>query len=380
MAHIERWNGNKWRARWRDPDGKTQSKVFPRKIDAENHITAKQHSKLTHTYIDEKAGRTTVAEYWAIWSERQQWRDSSRSSVTSMFDRQVLPALGKRQLASLRRGDIESWAAKMPRSRQYARQAAQYLATLLDAAVADRLIASNPARGAKRPRVDREPVVPFTAVEVDALRAAAPAWFDVALTLGLGAGLRQAEATGLTVDRVDFLRRQLVVDRQLLTRGAETFGPLKTSRSYRTVPLADSVIAELAHHVEVHGTGRDGLVVHLPDGGPVQRERFGWVWRQLRSAAVKAVEDDDDAIEAARLRARLGGARFHDTRHTYASTLLAGGVSVAAAAEYLGHSPAVLLSTYAHLMPGDHERARSVVEAAFQRASATSRVTVGSRA
>ena len=40
-------------------------------------------------------------------------------------------------------------------------------------------------------------------------------------------------------------------------------------------------------------------------------------------------------------------------------------VSVAAAAEYLGDSPAVLLSTYAHLMPGDHDRARSVVEAAF---------------
>lgn len=34
-------------------------------------------------------------------------------------------------------------------------------------------------------------------------------------------------------------------------------------------------------------------------------------------------------------------ARYHDTRHTYASTLLSGGVSVAAAAEYLGHSPAV---------------------------------------
>jgi integrase len=58
-------------------------------------------------------------------------------------------------------------------------------------------------------------VVPFTAAEVDALRAAAPAWFAVALDMGLGAGLRQSEATGLTVDRVDFRRRTLTVDRQL---------------------------------------------------------------------------------------------------------------------------------------------------------------------
>jgi hypothetical protein len=47
--------------------------------------------------------------------------------------------------------------------------------------------------------------------------------------------------------------------------------------------------------------------------------------------------------------------------------LLSGGVGVAAAAEYLGHTPGVLLSTYAHLMPADHERARSVVQAAFDR-------------
>jgi hypothetical protein len=42
-------------------------------------------------------------------------------------------------------------------------------------------------------------------------------------------------------------------------------------------------------------------------------------------------------------------------------------VSVAAAAEYLGHSPGELLGTYTHLLPADHDRARSVVQAAFAR-------------
>ncbi len=101
-----------------------------------------------------------------------------------------------------------------------------YLSSLLGAAVADGLIAQNPAQRIRRPRVDRKPVVPFTASEAVGLREAAPSWFRVALTLGLGAGLRQGEATGLTVDRVDFLRRQLTVDRQLLTaaKGGVTFG------------------------------------------------------------------------------------------------------------------------------------------------------------
>ncbi len=158
---------------------------------------------------------------------------------------------------------------------------------MLESAVADGLIARNPADGAKRPRVDDEPVVPFTDDEIDALRAATPGWFDVALTLGLGAGLRQREASGLTVDRVDFLRRTLTVDRQLVTAGAgrPTFGPLKTKRSYRKVPLADSVIESLARHVEVHGAGRDGLLLHCADGRPVQPQYFGQVWRKLRERA-----------------------------------------------------------------------------------------------
>jgi integrase len=349
MASITKLGDGRYRARWRTPDGASRSKTFDRKGDAERHLTTVEHDKLVGGYVDPKKGRTTVADYWVVWSERQPWRNSSRRSVTSLFNRHVLPAFGSRQLSSLRRGEIESWAAGLPLARRTARQAAQWLSTLFESAVGDGLLATNPSHGAKRPRVDVEPVVPYTDAEVDALRSAAPGWFDVAFTLGLGAGLRQSEATGLTVDRIDWLRRTLTVDRQLVTpkAGDPTFGPPKTARSYRTVPLADAVLEALSRHVQEHGIGRDGLLLHGADGRPVRRQRFGVVWRQLRD------------------RAGLPTAKFHTTRHTYASTLLSGGVSVPAAADYLGHSPAVLLRTYAHLMPGDHDRARSVVEAAF---------------
>jgi integrase len=222
---------------------------------------------------------------------------------------------------------------------------------MLEAAVADGLLVTNPARGAKRPRVDVEPVVPFTDAEIDVLNAASPDWFGGALTLGFGAGLRQSEATGLTVDRVDFLRRQLTVDRQLVTpkAGDPTFGPPKTQRSFRTIPLADVVLDSLAAHIEQHGTGKDGVLLHGRDGRPLRRQIFGRTWRQLRE------------------QAGLPDARYHNARHTYASTLLSAGVSVAADAEYLGHSPGELLRTYAHLMPADHDRARSAVQAALAR-------------
>jgi integrase len=58
--------------------------------------------------------------------------------------------------------------------------------------------------------------------------------------------------------------------------------------------------------------------------------------------------------------------RFHDLRHTFASTLLSNGVSIAAVSGWLGHaSPTVTLSTYAHMMPVDEDRARRVIATAL---------------
>lgn len=384
MASITKLPNGRYRLRYRSPDGGSRMETFDKKSLADQRLIIVEGSKLTGAYVDTKAGRTKVVDYWKEWSARQPWRETSRLSVTSIFKRHILPAFGKRPLVSLKRGEIEAWGAKLELGDHASRQTMQYLSTMLDAAVLDGYLASNPARGAKRPKVDVKPIEPFTDELVDRLVVAAPDWFGVAMTLGLGAGLRQSEATGLTVDRVDFLRRTLKVDRQLVSHpaGEPSWGPPKSDRSYRAVPLADSVVAALARHVEEHGVGEQGVLVHGPDGRPVRRERFGHTWRRLREAAVKQVDADlegeSDAAKAAELRVlrgRLTTARFHDTRHTFASVLLSGGVSVAAAAEYLGHTPAVLLKTYAHLMPADHDRARSVVEEAFRRdASETSRV------
>jgi integrase len=351
VASVDKRPDGKWRARWREyPGGQQSTKAFTRKVDADRWLVDVQHRLLSGAYIDPAKGRTTVEEFYRVWSARQPWRDSSRESIVSLFKHHILPMFGARPLGTVRRGDIESWAAGLALSGRTAGLAVQYLGTLFEAAVSDGLVATNPAHGAKRPRIDSAPVVPFTAGEIDRLRAAAPEWFSVALTLGASCGLRQAEATGLTADRINFLARTLTVDRQMISpTGYEPrFGPPKTARSYRTVPLADVALDDLARHIKQHGTGVDGVLLH-EDGRPVRRQRFSRVWQTLRVSA------------------GLPTAKFHDTRHTYASVLLSGGVSVAAAADYLGHSPGVLLHTYAHLVPADHDRARSVVQAAFAR-------------
>jgi integrase len=69
--------------------------------------------------------------------------------------------------------------------------------------------------------------------------------------LGAGAGLRQGEALGVTCDRIDVLRRQLRVDRQLmnLPRQAPELVPVTTRTSVRTIPLPQIVVDALVAHL-----------------------------------------------------------------------------------------------------------------------------------
>ncbi len=192
-------------------------------------------------------------------------------------------------------------------------------------------------------------VVPLTDDEVTRLYEAAAPVFRAGVLLGAALGLRQSEASAVTVDRVDFLRREMRVDRQFSHFG---WGPPKTPASSRTVPVAVPVIELLAQHLERFGPGEDGALVHWRwagrEGGPMGHNPWGHAMR----AAVKAAE--------------LSGVRYHDLRHHAASRLIASGLSVVAVARFLGHdNPSTTLRTYAHLWADDNDRIRSAMAAAW---------------
>lgn len=179
---------------------------------------------------------------------------SSRAAIGAVFRIRVLPVMGSRPLSAVKRADIEAWAQRLPLSPSSVATARQYLGTMFLAAVEDGLLARNPCKGARLPKVEKAPVVPLTADEVHRLEDAAPPLLRAAIVLGAGTGLRQGEVTGLTLDRVAFLQRSVRVDRQLVTppTGAPYLGPPKTAASYPQRPAAGS---------RPRGTGRAGAEV-----------------------------------------------------------------------------------------------------------------------
>lgn len=356
MASVDRRPNGRWRARWREyPGGPQRSKHFARKVDAERHLVDVQHRLLTGAYVAPEASRVTFTAYVEEYLHRQPWRDST-ADVAANALAHARRKFGARPLGSIRKSDVQAFVSGLDRAPSTVATVYQHLRALLETAVDDGLIARNPARGVKMPARGEGEVVPPTVEQVDALLDAAPAWFRPAVVLGAGLGLRQAETSGLTADRVLWLERAVRVDRQWLShRGMAEFGPPKSTSSNRTIPASTWVLDELGRHV---GRRHKGFVLHR-DGEPVAYNTFGRAWRKaVLGAGLGSVTKDRETG-----REHYEGMRYHDLRHAFASLLISAGCSVTAVQHALGHSTAATtLGLYSHLWPGDEDRIRQAVD------------------
>lgn len=346
--------GTSWRARYRTPDGKSRSKTFARKVDAERFLTSVEHSKLADVYVDPAASRITFEGYAEQWRARQVHRPSTAAQIETNFRRHIYPVFGARPLGSIRPGDIQSWVHSRAQvlAPRTVRVLYRWVSAIFRAAVADRLLGRSPCVGVKVPKLEGTQVEPLSVEQVDALIAAVPDRYRALVILGAGTGLRQGEAFGLTVDRVNFLRRHLKVDRQLLlVPGQEpTLAPPKSEASCRVVPLPQVVVDSLAEHLQRFPPGASGLIFTNDAGSPIRRPRFSEMWRP--------------AVQTAGLPAGTG---FHALRHFYASLLIRHGESVKTVQSRLGHASATeTLDIYGHLWPDSEDRTREAVDLVLQ--------------
>lgn len=73
MASIKKRPDGKWRARYRDTEGKEHVRHFARKVDAQAWLDEQTATIVTGQFVDPRAGRVTFAEYFEDWSQRQVW-------------------------------------------------------------------------------------------------------------------------------------------------------------------------------------------------------------------------------------------------------------------------------------------------------------------
>jgi integrase len=347
MATIEKYqttNGaTLYRVRYRKPDGRqTDKRGFETRREAANFANAVEVSKVTGAYIEPTLARLTIGSLGPAWLARQRghMKPSGFRTLDSIWRTHVEPRWGSVRLGDVRHTDVAAWTAELAAhySATLVRTAHSVLARILDDAVRDRLLASNPARGVKLPNRPARRNVYLTSEQLDRLADEAGPYRSLVLLLGVG-GLRWGEAAALRVCDVDFLHRRVTLHRNAVTVGGTVIvGTLKGNKS-RTVVLPAFVIEAIARTAE--GKHREKLLWPALRGG-YQRPPGPRSWLDNAVRACQAADPTFPRITA------------HGLRHTAASLAIHAGANPLVVQRMLGHtSAAMTLDVYADLFESD---------------------------
>lgn len=217
-------------------------------------------------------------------------------------------------------------------------------------------IVRNPCDMVELPRVEKTQITPLTDEQVRAYLDAAETddTYGDLLRVILFTGLREAEATGLTWDCVDFKKGTLKICKQLQKRPAEAggfqFAALKNdkTRILRPAPFVMDMLRAV----------RSKQAERRLQAGDLWQD---WIDTSKQYAACRLVFTNllGDHLHPQRLYAHhkkiaaMAGApdaRVHDLRHTFAVLSLQNGDDVKTVQENLGHATAAFtLDVYGHV-------------------------------
>lgn len=357
MGSIESYQsakGKRYRVRFRKPDhSQGQKRGFSTKRDAEVFLSTIEVAKHRGDFIDPAAGHLRVGVFGPDWiSAQSHLKASTFKALESTWRTWVEPRWGRVPLDEVRFRDVQSWVADISQERSATTVGRAYgaLAGLLDAAVRDRRIHLNPARGVKLPRKSKKRRVYLSHAQVQQLAVESKARATLVYFLAY-TGVRWGEAAGVQVKDIDFERRRVsIVDNAVDVGGTIVVGTPKTHR-IRTVPFPAFLDESL--RAQVATLRRDDLVF---GGGLEGHLRLPHSVRGWFEAAVQRVQRKDPDFP------RLTP---HDLRHTAASLAVASGANVKAVQRMLGHaSAAMTLDVYADLFEEDLDRVGEALDVA----------------
>lgn len=333
--------GVRYRVRYNKPDGtRTDKRGFTTKRDAKLFLANTDVQKSRGEYIDPADSKRHVLDIGETWKAARlaNLKPSSRAVMETSWRVHVAPKWGDREVGSIRRSEVASWVGEMTsrRSAQTVRRAAFVLSGVLEVAVDDRAISSNPAAGLDLPKKARKEVRYLTHWQVDRLARAAE--YPTLVRFLAYTGLRWGEAAALRVRSVDLEKRRANIrENAVIVNGVYEIGTPKTGAS-RVVTFPPFLASDLRELTE----GRDGdhFVFGASQPMPYPHATSGWF-----SNAIRAAQEDDPEFPRVTL---------HGLRHTAASLAISSGANVKAVQRMLGHaSAAMTLDVYADLFDTD---------------------------
>jgi len=338
MASITKRANGRWYARFYDPAGVQQGRIFIRKIDAQRWLDEQTKALVSGTYVEPSAGRTTVKEIAEKWlASDPSWTPATRARNESILKRHVLPRWGTTQLERVTFDEVQAWIvgyAQGGLAGGTVRKIAGVLSSVMRFAVLSRKLPATPVVGIRLPKQAVVRKRYLTAQQVEDLADAAGEHSDIVLVLAY-CGLRIGELAALRVGGVNLQRRRLQVSESVTeVNGVLRWGSPKDGEE-RSVPFPRFLVGVLADRTT--GRSTEDLVFVSINGGVLRVRNMRRDWFDAAATAVG-----------------LKGLTPHELRHTAASLAVSAGANVLAVQRMLGHSkPSVTLDVYSDLFDSD---------------------------
>jgi integrase len=343
-----------------DGDGKRKRRTVygATKREVQDKIQALQGQALTGSLPT--AARLTVGEYldrWLANTAKSTVQPTSYTRYERLVRMQIKPLLGRIQLAGLNALHIENFYSEMARAGvnpRTSKMAGGLLTNALNHAVRPlKLIATNPAVGIKKARPTDIEMQFLTDPQARLfLETARPHRLFALFSLAIASGMRQGEMLALRWTDIDFDKSTVAVSRSLAyVDGGFLVKEPKSKGSRRTITLPRFAVEALREH-------RQSMLREGNISAPVFCTLNGQyilntnLTRRVFKPLIR--KTNENIIRSASTTEALPDIRFHDLRHTHATSLLASGHSIKAVSQRLGHADIkVTLQVYAHVLPTD---------------------------
>jgi len=321
---------------------------------------------------DELPTFSVYSERWLREHAQAECKHSTYRSYEQLLRIHVTPRFGQKRLSEITRDTIKAFLVDLSQQSREEKDVATHeirsiqrfsrntlrlivgaLRSVLNAAVEDGLLDSNPAlRLGRFAKTERPPhqASAMTRDEADRFLTAvfevSPEWHPFFLT-ALRSGMRKGELIALKWGDIQFGESESDNNRFMLVQRnyvCDRYTSPKSKKS-RRVDLSKQLRAVLAEIrddrlLEAMMAGRssiaDDLVFPSQAGTPLKPDNIAV--RYMQPALTKA---------------GLRKFRFHDLRHTFGSLLIQDGASLAYVRDQMGHSSIqITVDTYGHLVPG----------------------------
>lgn len=354
---TQRKNGT-YQARYIDRFGKTKFLYNKNLADLKAAYAAAVADNQNYTSVQDEIKLDAWFNRWVDVYKRKSVRSNTLREYTHIYNKNISPFMGNRNINSLVKSDIQWLIDKADEDHyKYERQSKIkiILKDMFERAIEDNLMVRNPAKGVK---LKTDKVIKARALTIDEqiifFDAARNSLYFNLFNVAVNTGLRPGELFALTRDDIDIESGYIDVNKTLvyqkyLDDTCKTFHiePPKTKQSYRKVPINSVCRLYLEKQIELKKV--------LQSKRPKEQNNYLFVTKfntpinsQIFSDAIRAVirqinltRSFDNAFE------KFSG---HTFRHTFATRCFEAGVQPKVVQSYLGHaSLKMTMDLYTHV-------------------------------